>query len=358
MGKNLVLGTMILGALTSTVSAADLANKLGVGIKGGYSIPVFGNSFNDAADADLGYGGHISYNLGSYNRLEIGFFKSKFDEVDTVLDTYSLMHVVRTSGDSALSPIFGYGAGLTKIHDYSPKSLKLALLGRLGIEQQLGSNFTVSAYADYQWTSKILGDLPGSRGLHTVTPTLALNWYFGGHESLAYTEPMMRERDEVTTYAAASNINRDSDSDGILDANDKCPNTPANTRVTAYGCAKEERASMKINVEFPTGKATIDRKYNAHLKEVATFLKDNPETEVDVEGYTDSSGSWKVNEKLSQKRAEAVVNALARLGVDRSKLSAKGFGPKNPIADNATVEGRKENRRVVAEIKSTDTSIE
>lgn len=354
MVKNLVLGMLVLGA-ASSVNAADLTSKMGIGIKGGYSIPVFGNGFNDAADADIGYGGHISYNFSEFNRLEIGYFKSQFEDVDTEFDTYSLMHVVRLSGGSAFAPIFGYGAGLTKLHDYSPSNLKLALLGRLGMEQQLGSNFTLALYADYQWTSKLLGDLPGTRGLHTITPTLALNWYFGGSgSSVAYTEPV--REDEVTSYAATTMKPSDLDNDGVADMDDKCPNTAAGIKVNAYGCAVEEKAQMKVNVEFASGKATLAKNYHEDIKELASFMKEHQDTKVSVRGYTDNTGNWTFNEKLSQKRAQSVVDALAREGIARSRLSAVGMGPRDPIADNSTAEGRKENRRVVAEIIDTSSS--
>lgn len=355
MVKNLVLGMLVLGA-ASSVNAADLTSKMGIGVKGGYSIPVFGNSFNDVADADIGYGGHISYNFSEYNRLEIGYFKSTFDNVDMDFDTYSLMHVVRLSGSSAFAPIFGYGAGLTKIHNYEPKNLKLALLGRLGFEQQLGSNFSLAIYADYQWTSKILGDIPGTKGLHTVTPTLALNWYIGGNSgsSVAYTD-YVRE-DEVTSYASTTVKPADMDNDGVADADDKCPNSAAGIKVNSYGCAVEEKAQMKVNVEFATGKATLAKTYQEDIKELAEFMKEHQDTKVSVRGYTDNTGNWTFNEKLSQKRAQSVVDALAKQGIERSRLSAVGMGPRDPIADNATAEGRKENRRVVAEIIDTSSS--
>lgn len=355
MGKKFVLGMLILG-VAGSVSAADLSNKFGLGIKGGYSIPVFGNSFNDVADADIGWGGHLRYFMNEYANLEVGYFRSTFDKVDIEFDTYSLMGVWRMAGASDFSPIFGIGAGVTKIRNYEPHNLKMSALARLGVEQTMGGNFSVGLYADYQYTSKVFGDIPGTKGLHTVTPTLALNFQFGGSgSSVAYYEPV--KEDEVSSVAAATQIRTDSDGDGVYDDEDKCSATMAGAKVNAMGCAVDETAQMKINVEFPTGKSTIAPQYNEHLKEVADYLKKHDDVKVDVQGYTDSTGNWTFNEKLSQKRAEAVRSALVKMGVERKRVSAKGFGPRNPIADNSTAEGRKENRRVVAELKSMESSV-
>jgi outer membrane protein OmpA-like peptidoglycan-associated protein len=76
-------------------------------------------------------------------------------------------------------------------------------------------------------------------------------------------------------------------------------------------------------------------------------LKEHPEiTKIEVQGHTDDRGLPKMNEKLSQDRADAVMKALVARGVDQARLSAKGYGQNVPIADNKTDEGRQKNRRV------------
>jgi len=81
-------------------------------------------------------------------------------------------------------------------------------------------------------------------------------------------------------------------------------------------------------------------------RKVAQQLKQSPQLKVELAGYTDSSGASELNLKLSQQRAEAVRDYLLAEGVDKSQVTAKGYGEKNPIADNSTPEGRKMNRRV------------
>ena len=81
--------------------------------------------------------------------------------------------------------------------------------------------------------------------------------------------------------------------------------------------------------------------------------EDNPNWTIRIEGYTDNTGSKPFNQKLSQQRADAVMNWLAEHGVDKSRMTAKGYGDSRPVADNSIEEGRAENRRV--EIVRTDS---
>ena len=74
--------------------------------------------------------------------------------------------------------------------------------------------------------------------------------------------------------------------------------------------------------------------------------EDNPGLKISIEGHTDSTGTAVRNKTLSQQRAESVVSALVKAGIDAKRLSAKGWGQDNPIADNKTEEGRAKNRRV------------
>jgi SH3 domain-containing YSC84-like protein 1 len=100
------------------------------------------------------------------------------------------------------------------------------------------------------------------------------------------------------------------------------------------------------NVHFATGKADITPDSETALNSVMTALQNHPDWKVRVEGFTDNVGSKEANEKLSGARADAVVNWLADHGVDRSRLSSKGYGPARPVASNATAGGRAKNRRV------------
>ena len=100
------------------------------------------------------------------------------------------------------------------------------------------------------------------------------------------------------------------------------------------------------NILFETGKATLKPESMTEIEKVAAYMKKNPRARFEVQGHTDNQGSDKINDPLSQQRAEAVVKALADLGVDDFNLKAVGKGSHEPVADNKTEAGRAKNRRV------------
>ena len=100
------------------------------------------------------------------------------------------------------------------------------------------------------------------------------------------------------------------------------------------------------NILFVSGKADLKPESMEEIKKVAEYMKKNPNVRFEVQGHCDNQGSDKVNDPLSQQRAEAVVKALESLGVDGFNLRAVGKGSHEPVADNSTEAGRAKNRRV------------
>lgn len=159
----------------------------------------------------------------------------------------------------------------------------------------------------------------------------------------------------------------DSDGDGVFDIDDRCPDSAPATAVDASGCvpatppsaaavtappvaatAVASQPGFRLDVHFAEGKSAIPAKYESQLAAAAEYIKNNPAARFVVEGHTDSIGNEQANQTLSQKRAESVRNALVRqFGIAADRLAARGFGEKQPIADNSTPEGRLLNRRVV-----------
>ena len=103
---------------------------------------------------------------------------------------------------------------------------------------------------------------------------------------------------------------------------------------------------MPGNITFDTNQATIKQGFQPVLTSIAKVLKEYNKTMVQVNGYTDSTGSVATNNTLSLMRANSVSNYLRIKGVDANRIVANGYGSSNPIASNSTALGREQNRRV------------
>lgn len=97
---------------------------------------------------------------------------------------------------------------------------------------------------------------------------------------------------------------------------------------------------------FASGQSQLRAEARANLQRIVEFVQRYPNQQVLIEGHTDSQGSANLNQVLSQKRAEAVRDALIQEGVDAARLTALGVGEDRPVADNASADGRARNRRV------------
>lgn len=140
---------------------------------------------------------------------------------------------------------------------------------------------------------------------------------------------------------------KDSDNDGVIDGLDKCPNTPAGTKVDSDGCPIVECQSAKIDIKFATNKYEILPAHAAELEKVFAKLNKFPKATAVIEGYTDSVGDSAFNQKLSERRANAVKNYfIEKHGVAASRLNAAGYGESKPVASNKNSAGREKNRRV------------
>jgi outer membrane protein OmpA-like peptidoglycan-associated protein len=148
--------------------------------------------------------------------------------------------------------------------------------------------------------------------------------------------------------AAAPTKCPDADNDGVCDKDDRCPNTPAGDRVGPHGCS----CDVTIRTHFAFDSAELTAQDKAELERVAARLKELEFVGGTATGHTDSVGDEAYNQKLSERRAQAVVEFLHAQGVSPGRITAIGMGEIKPIADNATEEGRAQNRRVT--IRRTD----
>jgi OmpA-OmpF porin, OOP family len=122
-----------------------------------------------------------------------------------------------------------------------------------------------------------------------------------------------------------------------------CPDTPPGVAVDKFGCP----CDVTQEVHFATDSATLTDQDKRLLDRVIANMKRVNITEGEVRGYTDSTGSAAHNLALSERRAQAVADYLKENGIASGRLTVKGLGEENPVASNATAEGRQKNRRVV-----------
>lgn len=148
----------------------------------------------------------------------------------------------------------------------------------------------------------------------------------------------------------------DNDNDGIADTEDQCPNeaeTP-NDYQDEDGCPDEKpeiaveagQAIVLEGVTFNSGSAELTPNSRIILNKVVQTMKENPQIEVEIRGYTDNTGSNAANMRISLQRADAVKSYLVQNGIDAFRITTRGFGPANPVASNDTREGRARNRRI------------
>ncbi|MBX9914585.1 MAG: OmpA family protein [Pseudomonadaceae bacterium] len=156
-------------------------------------------------------------------------------------------------------------------------------------------------------------------------------------------------------------VHGDADGDGVVNKTDKCPDTPKGTQVDAVGCplpvVVEEVVEVVAvdevividNLHFAFNSANLTMADKSVLDLVAARLgKNAPNAKLSLLGFTDSVGADAYNLKLSENRAISVANYLVAAGVPQANIVAvAGAGEADPVADNATAEGRAMNRRVV-----------
>jgi len=189
-------------------------------------------------------------------------------------------------------------------------------------------------------------------GNNHILYTLGLGIAFGekAKPSAPMTdEPVMIEKPKPVKKTPINEpiVVLDDDMDGVPNQMDNCPDSKKGAIVNHKGCD----VVLDLNINFDTNSAIIKSDYNNKINDFANLLKKHPTLKAKINAHTDSDGSLKHNEILSQKRADSAVQALVDLNIDASRLESEGFGETQPIASNKTKEGKAQNRRVEALIK-------
>ena len=336
--------------------------------------PMLGHNWylDDAQlDDDLTASIALGYKFASPYAIELAYLSSN-PGVEGMGDSVDLEEIrldaLAYFADGQTRPFAVVGMGVHEI-DFNGVNIDEPMLNAgLGLKAKITD--ALSFRSDFR------GVFVGGDNDHPADLYFALNlgvqWLIGGSSKPAPSAPKKT---------------MDSDNDGIKDSIDNCPATPAGTKVDATGCAMvldddkdgvinsldecpdtekgakvdklgcyvviSEDVTVSLNVNFANNSDEILSGVDQIVK-VASFMKEYPLTNVIIEGHTDSAGSEAYNQSLSQRRAQAVANALiSKYNVASSRVSAVGYGETKPIADNDTAEGRAENRRVSAVVKAS-----
>lgn len=328
-----------------------------------------------------GYGLSLGYRFTPAIGLEAHFARTETEleanNGDIRSDRLSLDGYYTFNADGKFSPYLLLGVGEGRLKPDNSETISDTIVnGGLGAFYRFTDKVALRMEAREVYNS--------DEDLNDAVAMLGLEFSPGAKASEATAEPQPEPEqtpvEEVAAVAAVATI-ADADQDGVADAADKCADTPAGVQVDADGCPLDgdndgvadyldkcpttaeavvvdekgcdkvltEAISLELKVNFDSGKAIVKDEYKAEIEKAAAIMKQYPSAYMEIQGHTDSSGRAAANNALSQQRADAVRAVLVNeLGVAGDHITAKGYGSSQPVADNKTVEGRTQNRRVIA----------
>jgi OmpA-OmpF porin, OOP family len=290
--------------------------------------------------------------VGTPFQSDITFRDVGAGEADLLPLTFSALYYFNPNG--RWRPYLGAGINFTEFSGEKPNQLHLG--GSIGPAATAGIDFLFTrhwfATLDLRWiyveTEVQANGSQNDFGHLQLSPLVAgamLGYRFGGRQPPVFEAPPPPAAAPVVAAPAppAPEKCSDADTDGVCDADDRCPNTPAGDAVDKYGCSLVSR----LAVYFDFDRSELRPESITELERVVQFMNDIPTSTAKIVGHTDSIGTEEYNLALSDRRAKAVFDYLASRGVSPSRMQALGMGESEPVADNATAEGRQLNRRVM-----------
>jgi outer membrane protein OmpA-like peptidoglycan-associated protein len=347
---SLLVGVLVMFA--PLVSQAFESEESYVGLGLGFSrlTPGTSDSVYDNVD-ESGFGFQL---FGGY-RLK--------DDISVELHYTDLGNAVLEDGDTGEESDFGYSALGAALHWYpwqtswnGKNSLNAYLEAGLAsistdsdvdyskeASMALGLGIGIEYSFKDSWAARISGQ-SFTRDAHFVG--LSIMKRFGTTEPVPQRRPVVKPRPlpKPEPVKAPVVIMADSDDDGIVDDIDDCPGTPSGMSVNHRGCSVLD--ARLDGVYFASGSAELTRGATRTLEQVADTLMEYPDARIEIGAYTDSLGAAANNQRLSERRANAVMQYLIDMGINPMRLEARGYGEEDPIASNDTAQGRAANRRV------------
>lgn len=336
-----LLLSQFLPAHAEQPDAETLVGNVYGGIHGAYleadkdRLDPTGDEFNRAG----GVGAELGYRVSAPVELRLSYtrFGAELKQGDNIqgINKYSL--------DTLFFPTEKnfYLLGGVNALDFDSDTEAAMNIG-LGYRQYFTDQFAayVEGKGNYQFDEKYTDAIA----------QVGLVYFFGSNEKAAPAPVKV----EPVAYVAPVVI--DTDKDSVADGIDQCPATPMTDKVDEVGCTvfEEERLSYRLLVNFDSNKSDVKPAYFDELYKTAAFLKQYPHVNITVDGYSSTQGKADYNQKLSQKRAEAVASLLAsKYGVDANRMKAIGHGETNLLDTGNTAAAHKMNRRIEINIDET-----
>ncbi|WP_448211520.1 OmpA family protein [Colwellia sp. MEBiC06753] len=299
-------------------------------------LKVGGNNASSLDDGD-GFGLDLGYRFSVYNELRIQY-------TDLSIDAH----------DNNFGKQDGSSVAIDLLH--FPSKQNLYLVGgfkNIDLEDKEISANIGMGYRHY-FTNRFAAYVEG-KGHYQLedrykdwTATIGLIYFFGENQPKAAKAV---ESAKVAPSPAPVEVDNDSDDDGILNHIDQCADTPKSHYVDSVGCTvyTEEVDTMELVILFDNNSDEIKSNFNVELEKTADFLNRYPDVELTIEGHTSIVGTEDYNQKLSERRAKAVVDRLVSdFGINRSRLTAIGYGETQLINPDNTEVAHAENRRIMA----------
>lgn len=327
---------LVLSAIAVTALTADVGSKIEV------APYVGGHFFNNNRDLDHSVEGGLivekaltDSGLALAGALGYTNTDKESNGDDKKVGTYGLNLIKNYDLGSKLIPYVGAGVAGTfwesvKVGPNVLAGLKYKISDAMNLRAEVSDNYLLN-------------------GKNDVKALLGLGFVFGGEKPkpapVVAPAPAPKPEPVKVVEAPKPVVDGDADGDGVKDSKDMCPNTLKGLKVDEKGCFH----SANLMINFDTDKSIVKKQYMPKLEAFAKFLNESEPVNVTIEGHTDSVASDKYNQKLSERRANAVMSILVKeYKVDAKRLKAVGYGESKPIADNKTKAGRAENRRMMA----------
>jgi outer membrane protein OmpA-like peptidoglycan-associated protein len=320
--------------------ARDRNGQISAGLGAG---PAFEAPWADSAfRSAVGFGPRASafaryHHESNYSGFELALDYFRLADQRLSNRSLSILYFWRFSPEARIHPVVGLGVGFAQVKRFfQTGSMDSALFTlRAGVEYELNPEMDIAFHLDHL---SIFKNEPTEPNAHVLAPTLKFVRYFG-HPPAA------------VPAAAAAAGDKDTDGDGVPDAQDKCPGTASGVSVNPLGCAQKQSFEIRLDVKFRSGTSQLADAQDEQLGTLAKILADNRDLNVEIQGHTDNLGGKALNLKLSKARAEAVrARLIQEFKVDGSRLKAEGYGSSQPVDTNNNPSGRANNRRVTAKV--------